>query len=105
MENKDKKEVMDKYVVMATAFGHKSQIISNPMCKEHADNLADKIKSAMEEVTGDYQMFKDIKVAKAKDEPAYLSTDKKDPYNYIAKDKDDPYKGSILDSLDKKIKK
>lgn len=92
------KKIDDEYyVVKATAFGHKDQIISVPMDKLSADALADKIKDAMEQVTGDYKMFGDIKVVANKsddfDGPSYLNTDSKDPYNY-----------SILDSLDKKIK-
>ena len=93
----DKKKEEDYFVVKATAFGHKDEIISVPMDKLAADALADNIKSAMEQVTGDYQMFKNVKVvAHTQDDfngPSYLNTDKKDPYNH-----------SVLDSLDKKIK-
>jgi len=93
----DKKKENDYFVIKATAFGHKDEIISVPMDKMAADALADNIKSAMEQVTGDYKMFKDIKVVAHKPDdfngPSYLNTDKSDPYNH-----------SVLDSLDKKIK-
>lgn len=85
------------FVVQATANGNKGEIISVPMDKLGADALADNIKSAMEQVTGDFKMFKDVKVVAHKPDgannPEYVSLDKKDSYNY-----------SILDSLDKKIK-
>ena len=95
MEKKTNEE--GYYVVKATAFGRKDEIISVPMDKLAADALADKIKDTMEQVTGDYQMFSSVKVVAHKPDdvegPSYLNTDKKDPYNH-----------SILDSLDKKIK-
>lgn len=93
----DNKKEEGYYVVKATAFGHKDQIISVPTDKLAADALADNIKDAMDKVTSDYKMFTDIKVVahQADDfnDSSYINSDKKDPYNY-----------SILDSLDKKIK-
>lgn len=86
---------MDKeeyYVVMATAFGHKGQIISAPLPKGSADALATKLKDAMDAIDGDFKVFENITVKK--EEPFELYPDKQ---------KGDPYDYSVLDSLDKKI--
>ena len=89
-----KKNDQTLYVVMATAFGHKDQQISAVLDKDGADALAEKLKAAMEDIDGDFQVFDDIKVKTYELEPL-------NPH----KEKDDPYDYSILDTLDKQISK
>ena len=82
------------YVVMATAFGHKDQQISAVLDKEGADVLVDRLKTAMDAVDGDFQVFDNIKAKKYELEALNPHKDKNDPYDY-----------SVLDELDKKISK
>ena len=89
-----KKDNTTPYVVMSTAFGHKSQQISAPMDKDSADALADKIKEAMDGIDGDFKVFDNIKVQKYEADPVGYKPEKNNPYNY-----------SVLDGLDKQIKK
>lgn len=84
----------DLYVVVATAFGNKGEVISSPKFKEDAELLADKLKDGMEGIDKEFQTFTNIKVKKYEMEPFYLDNAEKNDYNY-----------SVLDDLDKKIKK
>ena len=78
------------FVVKATAFKVKDQIISKAMTKMDADAFAERLIANMEDITPEFRAFDDIKVTKYKPEPLYLN-------------KEQAKKGSILDALGDKI--
>lgn len=86
-----KKEDKGVYVVKATAFKVKGQVISKPMLKRDADAFAQRLKDNMKEIEAEFRAFDDIKVTKYKPEPLYLNKSGENPY-------------SILDDLNTRIK-
>ena len=83
----------DLYVVVATAFGKKDEVICSPRSKEDAEMLVSKIEDTMDGVDKEFKAFDNVKVKKYEPEPLYLDNKEKNDYNY-----------SILDDLDKQIK-
>lgn len=80
------------FVVKATAYGNKDQIISRPFTKREAEVFVNRLKKSMDDLEDEFKAFKNIEMVPYVEEPQYLNKGGKNPY-------------TILDELENEVKK